>query len=180
MRRLISRGCYSRQIETVKIFSANQTSAMLNRHLFHNCNRRRTNFPRTFVRDTLSRFPVTLAPTKCLLRSGSVMRLIWKTRASSFWIAELYVPQSSTAPIWLAILAIPGLCLFCIGCKSAISEMPIGTRTEFTLLSDFPRFPSRQTILRPPTPSLLDANSSTTAGFRKTTPSPAQAATIRI
>ena len=58
------------------------------------------------------------------------MRLTWKTRASSFWIAEFYVPQSSTAPNWLVILASAGLCLLSIGCKTAISEMPIGPGTE--------------------------------------------------
>jgi len=58
------------------------------------------------------------------------MRLIWKTRASSFWIAEHYGPQSSTAHNWLAILAIAGLCLLSSGCKTTISEMPIGPVTE--------------------------------------------------
>ena len=58
------------------------------------------------------------------------MRLTWKTRASSFWIAEFYVPQSSTAPNWLVILASAGLCLLSVGCKTAISEMPIGPATE--------------------------------------------------
>lgn len=58
------------------------------------------------------------------------MRFIWKTRASSFWIAALYVPRSSTARNLPAILAIAGFCLLSAGCKTAISEKPIGPATE--------------------------------------------------
>jgi cytochrome c peroxidase len=58
------------------------------------------------------------------------MRLIWKIRASSFWIAGLYVPQFSAALNRLAILAIAVVCLISTGCKTTVSEMPIGSATE--------------------------------------------------
>jgi cytochrome c peroxidase len=58
------------------------------------------------------------------------MRLIWKTRASSFWIPALTLPWSSTVRHPHAILAISGLCLFIVGCKTAIPDKPIGPTAE--------------------------------------------------
>ena len=58
------------------------------------------------------------------------MRFAWKTRASPVWIAALRIPRCSTPIDLPAMVLIAVFCLLSAGCKTAISEKPIGPATE--------------------------------------------------
>jgi len=61
------------------------------------------------------------------------MRSIWKAGPTQFWIEAWHVPCSFISRKWLsapAILAIVAFCPLSTGCKTAISEKPIGPTIE--------------------------------------------------
>lgn len=61
------------------------------------------------------------------------MRVIWKTGASQFWIAAPHVPYFSILRNPLSATAIFAIAVFCLssaGCKTAISEKPVGATIE--------------------------------------------------